>query len=228
MKACPQCGRECDNTMSFCLDDGTELLYGPGLANDPATAILHETAPPGEAATRAHIHTTATEAEPPSSLGCVSEKRSFSANRAAKPLIALATAVVLLVGGFLSYRYFGSSPGSGPIDSIAVLPLQNMGNHPNFEYLSDGIAESLINSLTQLPQLKVIARNTAFRSKGTDVDPRQRGHDRSTLSMRLPVLSFGARNTSGRRRMRSRSSKRSPARSRTSFGCDYRESNRRS
>ena len=188
MKACPQCGREYDNTMSFCLDDGTELLYGPGLANDPATAILHETAPPGEAATRAHIHTTATEAEPPSSLGCVSEKRSFSANRAAKPLIALATAVVLLVGGFLSYRYFGSSPGSGPIDSIAVLPFQNMGNDPNFEYLSDGIAESLINSLTQLPQLKVIARNTAFRYKGRDVDPRQIGQDlsvRAVLTGRL-------------------------------------------
>ncbi len=60
MKKCPQCGREYDNTMSFCLDDGSELLYGPATSSsdEPATAILHETAPPSEAATRAQIHVT--------------------------------------------------------------------------------------------------------------------------------------------------------------------------
>ena len=41
MKRCPQCGREYDNTMMFCLDDGAELLYGPGEMEEPATAIFH-------------------------------------------------------------------------------------------------------------------------------------------------------------------------------------------
>ena len=56
MKKCPQCGRGYnDDSLSFCLDDGSELLFGPASADEPSTAILHETAPPGEAATRAQI-----------------------------------------------------------------------------------------------------------------------------------------------------------------------------
>jgi len=70
MKKCPQCGREYDNTMSFCLDDGSELLYGPAAMDEPATAILNDTAPPSKAATR--IHTTA--AEPQDNIGEPSEK----------------------------------------------------------------------------------------------------------------------------------------------------------
>jgi TolB-like protein/Tfp pilus assembly protein PilF len=63
----------------------------------------------------------------------------------------------------------------GAINSVAVLPFANAD--PNTEYLSDGITESLINSLSQLSQLKVIARTTAFRYKGKDADPRIVGHD---------------------------------------------------
>ncbi len=173
MKRCPECGREYDNTMSFCLDDGAELLYGPGSGDEPATAIMHETAAPGEAATRAHIHTTEAEAEHRESLGGSSEKRSFSARRG-KLLATSIIAVLLLVAGFFGYRYFAST---NQIESIAVLPFQNVSGDPNFEYLSDGIAESLINSLTQLQQLKVVARNTAFRYKGKDVDAEQIGRD---------------------------------------------------
>src|SRR5580765_2661687 len=58
MKRCPECGREYDNTMSFCLDDGSELLYGPASIDEPATAILTSIASPSEAATRAQIGTT--------------------------------------------------------------------------------------------------------------------------------------------------------------------------
>src|SRR5262249_43171972 len=63
----------------------------------------------------------------------------------------------------------------GVINSIAVLPFANAD--PNTEYLSDGITESLINSLSQLSQLKVIARTTAFHYKGKDADPRTVGRD---------------------------------------------------
>jgi TolB-like protein/DNA-binding winged helix-turn-helix (wHTH) protein/Tfp pilus assembly protein PilF len=61
------------------------------------------------------------------------------------------------------------------INSIAVLPFANID--PNTEYLSDGITESLINSLSQLSQLKVTARTTAFHYKGKDADPRTVGSD---------------------------------------------------
>ena len=95
MKRCPECRRDYyDDTLLYCLDDGNALLEGPanrseppasagGQVDEPQTAILHETAPASEAATRAPIHTTA--AEPQSGVGDLSEKRSFSANRAAKP-----------------------------------------------------------------------------------------------------------------------------------------------
>ncbi|MCA1589453.1 MAG: hypothetical protein LC734_03490 [Acidobacteria bacterium] len=64
MKRCPECRRDYyDETLSFCLEDGTGLVQGSvpvgqDSADEPATAILHETAPPLEAATRAQIHMT--------------------------------------------------------------------------------------------------------------------------------------------------------------------------
>ncbi len=63
------------------------------------------------------------------------------------------------------------------IDSLAVLPLTNASADPDAEYLSDGITESLINSLSQLPKLRVIARTTAFRYKGREPDPQTVGRD---------------------------------------------------
>jgi serine/threonine protein kinase/Tfp pilus assembly protein PilF len=66
------------------------------------------------------------------------------------------------------------SRAEGPrkaIDSIAVLPFVNVGGDPDAEFLSDGIAESLINRLAQLPRLRVIARTSAFQFKGEGVDP---------------------------------------------------------
>ena len=63
------------------------------------------------------------------------------------------------------------------IDSIAVLPFTNASNDPDTEYLCDGIAESIMNSLTQIAQLRVTPRSTAFRYKGRDVDPQAAGRD---------------------------------------------------
>ena len=175
MKRCPVCGREYDNSMMFCLDDGAELLYGPARSepgaiatgfpsDEPQTAILHSTAAPGEAPTRAQIHTTeqtavfprGAEAEPRESLGGLSEKHSFSANKAAKPLIVAAVAVAVLVGGFFGYRYLSPTK---QIESIAVMPFINEGGNADVEYLSDGMTETLIKSLSELPNLKC---QTAF------------------------------------------------------------------
>ncbi|PYS61940.1 MAG: hypothetical protein DMF74_14870, partial [Acidobacteria bacterium] len=60
-----------------------------------------------------------------------------------------------------------------PIDSIAVLPFVNESGNSDIEYLSDGMTESLIDSLSQLPHLSVKARSSVFRYKGKEADPQQ-------------------------------------------------------
>jgi len=87
-------------------------------------------------------------------------------------VIALGTLIVAVSG--LTYLFY-SARSAGPIDSIAVLPLINASNDPNSEYLSDGITESIISNLSQLPQLKVMARSTVFHFKGKEIDPRDVG-----------------------------------------------------
>jgi len=63
------------------------------------------------------------------------------------------------------------------IDSLAVLPLINASKDPNTEYISDGITETIINCLTQLPKLRVVPRSTVFRYKGVEVDPQEVGRE---------------------------------------------------
>jgi len=80
------------------------------------------------------------------------------------------------------------------VDSLAVLPFENASADPNTEYLSDGITESIINSLSPLPKLKVMARSTVFRYKGRAVDPQEAGRElgvRAVLTGR--VLQLGDR-----------------------------------
>lgn len=61
------------------------------------------------------------------------------------------------------------------IDSLAVLPLTNVSNDPQMEYLTDGITENIINSLSRLPKLRVVPRSTVFRYKGREIDPLEVG-----------------------------------------------------
>ena len=69
------------------------------------------------------------------------------------------------------------TPLDKTIDSIAVLPLANVSNDPDTEYLAKGIAESIISNLSQLPQLRVMALSTVLRYKGREVDPQEIGSD---------------------------------------------------
>ncbi|MEK6282456.1 MAG: protein kinase [Acidobacteriota bacterium] len=86
--------------------------------------------------------------------------------------------VAILSLAIAAATYFYSDRGNRTaISSIAVLPFVNDGADPAAEYLSDGITESLINSLSQSPTLRVMARSTAFSYKGRTVDPRQVGRE---------------------------------------------------
>ncbi|HYJ88239.1 MAG TPA: winged helix-turn-helix domain-containing protein [Pyrinomonadaceae bacterium] len=68
-----------------------------------------------------------------------------------------------------------SSLREAPIDSLAVLPIHNVSKDMSGEYLSKGITESIINSLSQVPSLRVMACSTGFRFKGKEVDPQEVG-----------------------------------------------------
>jgi serine/threonine protein kinase/tetratricopeptide (TPR) repeat protein len=85
-------------------------------------------------------------------------------------LVMSASVLFMLAAAAIYFKY--SRP---PINSVAILPFVNDSNEPNAEYLSDGITESIINSLSQLPNLKVMSRNAVFRFKGHDVDPAEVG-----------------------------------------------------
>jgi len=79
--------------------------------------------------------------------------------------IAWTIAVSLLVIGFVASGIYLKATKTGRIDSIAVLPLEIRSNDPDAEYISDGITESINNSLAQLPNLKVIPRSIALHYK---------------------------------------------------------------
>ncbi len=88
--------------------------------------------------------------------------------------VAIAAVLAILVG---AGWFFWRSKTSQSIDSLAVLPFVNMGGSPDTEYLSDGITESLMDSLSELPNLKVMSHSAVFRYKGKEADPRAVGRE---------------------------------------------------
>jgi TolB-like protein/Tfp pilus assembly protein PilF len=183
MKKCPKCHKTyVDETLNFCLDDGEWLVSESGgtPARHPAetesdTAILSEAAKAAaryeEPATRPQIHTTA-GARRYENSGSLPKSQDLPTGRRAWPLAAAGLAAVLLVGGYFGYRAF-SPPTSEQISSIAVMPLQNRSGDADTDYLSDGLADSLIYRLSQLPGLRVSPTNAVMRYKGKETDTAQ-------------------------------------------------------
>lgn len=185
MKRCPECRRDyTDETLSFCLDDGTPLLDGPATMDEPATAILSE---PGaiatgflaaESATKAQINTTDQTLILPSGSVLSGQPTSHSEHlggemRNNKRTAAVGLAVFLVATLGLGYWFFNMRSAASepnPVSSIAVLPFQNKGGDADTDYLSDGIAESLIYRLSQLPNLKVSPTSSVIRYKGRESD----------------------------------------------------------
>jgi len=102
----------------------------------------------------------------PSVQPSVVEPRSNS-----KSIYLFAGALVLVVVAAVLYWAWSRQT----INSVAVLPFVNDSKDPDTEYLSDGITESIINSLSQLPNLKVMSRNASFRFKNRGADPQEAG-----------------------------------------------------
>jgi eukaryotic-like serine/threonine-protein kinase len=95
--------------------------------------------------------------------------------RSGKKLFAGIAAVVVIAAVAAAVYFWLGISTTQKVKSIAVLPFINATNDANNEYLSDGLTESLISTLSQLPDLKVMAHSTVFRFKGTQEDPQKIG-----------------------------------------------------
>jgi TolB-like protein len=161
MKYCPKCNRTyTDETLNFCLEDGGWLL-GASKSDEPLTAILASEAP---------TRVSGAPAVPDSAPKPISP---FKRN----PVIAGIIGVLLLTAFGVAGYWLFSARASKQIESIAVMPFVNEGGHPDMEYLSDGMTETLISSLTQLPDLAVKPRSSVFRYKGKDADAKTIGRE---------------------------------------------------
>ncbi len=100
---------------------------------------------------------------------------SGSNSRSQTKWIAVVGAIILITGATTAFVFLRAKSSAQKITSLAVLPFVNATPDANNEYLSDGLTESLISTLSQLPDLKVMARSTVFKFKGKEDDPRQIG-----------------------------------------------------
>ena len=147
----------------------------PGLASSGSVAVTQDSG----AQTVVHVPTPASGSTPAvhqSGLAAASDSEIAVGLLARhKKVFLTAIAVALLAAaalGFGAYRWLAPRSGSS-IDSLAVLPFANVTANPDSDYLSDGLTESLISSLSQLPNLTVRPRSAVFRYKSKDVDPQK-------------------------------------------------------
>ena len=119
----------------------------------------------------------ADETRSPSGVSIPGKQPAPSAGRAAlrRPAVIIGGAVLLIAATIVWLKY--SSGSDAQIDSIAVLPLRNASGDPNTDYLSDGLTEHIINSLSRLKKLRVIPRSTAFHYKGKEDEAQSIGKE---------------------------------------------------
>jgi TolB-like protein/Tfp pilus assembly protein PilF len=110
--------------------------------------------------------------------------RELTKPRSRKVVVAVSMVVGVVIAAAIIVGYFYFTRNrTAAIQSIAVMPFVNASGNADVEYLSDGITESLINSLSQLPNLSVKARSTVFHYKGKDVTPQRVGLELSVQAV---------------------------------------------
>jgi serine/threonine protein kinase/TolB-like protein len=140
---------------------------------------------PGDAETRS---VSAASTQPVSMKSEASSAEYIVSGIRRHKLAAVIAVVALIVGGVSLAAYLHARNTEVAIESIAVLPFENQNRDPSVEWLSDGVTESIINNLAQLPNLRVSPRGTVFHYKGTQKDPLAVGKElgvRAVLSGRF-------------------------------------------
>jgi len=124
--------------------------------------------------------TSSGQAAATQSVTTSSSSLEYAVTQAKSHKLATAIIGVLLVGVISTAGYFAfvsRSGGTKQISSIAVMPFVNEGGKAELEYLSDGMTDTLISSLSQLPNLSVKARSSVFRFKGKETNPQTIGKE---------------------------------------------------
>jgi TolB-like protein/Tfp pilus assembly protein PilF len=187
MKRCPHCNRvETDDALAFCRVDGMTLvsdssqlsgevgtarLGSPSAATEIETSLLpHRT---DAVMGRGTAPTNVLPAQPPLATGALAKPKHRRTVIAIAIIVAavVAAAAAMIVNSYLSRR------SNASIQSVAVMPFVNASGNADLDYLSDGMTETLIKSLSQLPNLNVKARSTVFRYKGKDTDAKTIGKE---------------------------------------------------
>src|SRR5438445_1620691 len=187
MKRCPACKRvESDDTLAFCRADGTPLVIDSNSLGAEIGTVKFASAPvASEIETSVLPHPT-TNADMSRDTGSttvldhrqqtISKTRELSKpNRARAILFVGATALIIAIAA--SAYFYLSRKSNAVIQSVAVLPFVNESGNADVEYLSDGMTESLISSLSQIPKLNVKARSSVFRYKGKDTNAQTIGKE---------------------------------------------------
>src|SRR5437016_5613112 len=146
-----------------------ELVGSAGVDTTVPPSSIRSTL--GSAGKAAPVSSDATSSRPPS----IAE---YIVSGIKQHKFAVIVAVIVLAVGAVGLGMFLHARNTEvAIDSIAVLPFQNRSTEPDSEYLSEGLAESLIYRLSQLPNLKVSPTSLVFRYKGQEIDPIKVGKD---------------------------------------------------
>ncbi len=179
MKRCSQCQRlEHNDSLLFCRTDGASLVADSSpIASEAGTARLTSTPVSSELGT-----SLLSQATNPAVVRNTGPTRVLQATPVAKthrrkfPVIAL-TLIAIVVIALCLTGYFVLRPKERTINSIAVLPFQNKSDSADSEYLSDGLAESLIYRLSQLPSLRVSPTSSVIRYKNKETDAIKIGNE---------------------------------------------------
>ena len=199
MKRCPQCNRvETDELLKFCRSDGATLITdSSAVASEAGTAQLgldrsevHTSILPAPTSANVKRSTGPTTVLPNAST--IPQRELAKPRLSRSAIIVMVALVVIATGifGFLVARKFSASGNNKAIESVAVLPFENNSGNADSEYLSDGLAESLIYRLSQLSNLKVSPRSSVFRYKGKEIDAEKIGNELgvdAVMSGRLTV-----------------------------------------
>ena len=191
MKRCPRCHQTyTDETLKFCRNDGTLLQVNGSFPAESADTLILPAARTGDALPTKLLQSETTQSR--EIVSPANTARNLQAGEASnlhttpgavylakgiKPYkrgVIITLSSVILAAVIVGFWFFSlRSVNTKQIESIAVLPFINESGDTDNEYLSDGMTESLINSLSRIPGLNVKARSSVFRYKGKETDLRK-------------------------------------------------------
>jgi eukaryotic-like serine/threonine-protein kinase len=151
------------------LRDELHTSDGPELTRSSIRSTETDSLATMPTVSRSHVETVSDPGTVSSSASTSSINQPNRSKWMALAAVGVLAVLAVVVAAVLYTR------STSTINSVAILPFVNDSKDPNAEYLSDGLTESIINSLSQLPNLRVMSRNAAFRFKGSNQDPLEAG-----------------------------------------------------